>query len=559
MALQFDSSAQTRIDEARRREEEDLVSILSKKYGVGHTDLTRLIINTDALALLPEATARAAEVALFDLKNKNLSVAFRTPNAPQTTKVIEDLRARGYQPTLFMASRASLEHAWRHYKDITFATATDAGKLDVSDTEIAQLLERLTSLQSLREAVTQTSAGGGGSHQVTRILEVVLAGAMANGASDIHVEPEEDEVRLRFRLDGVLTDVGAIDPVVYKTVLVRVKLLSGLKINVTGVAQDGRFSVKLQGHEIEIRTSILPGNYGDSIVLRILDPNSISVPLESLGIPQNLLPVLLEQIEKPNGMILNTGPTGSGKTTTLYAFLKKVQDPSIKILTIEDPIEYHVKGIVQTQVNHKDYTFASGLRSALRQDPDIIMVGEIRDREVAETAVHAALTGHLVFSTLHTNNAAGAFPRLIDMGVDPTIVGSAVTCVMAQRLVRRLHPEHKKQVPLEGKDREFVETILNRVKNRSLIPASIDHVWVPDIAEGELGYKGRVGVYEVVLTTRDIEEAIRKKLTVREFEEIAHEQGLFTMHEDAALKILNGTTTVDEVRRVLGDPYFAMA
>jgi len=334
------------------------------------------------------------------------------------------------------------------------------------------------------------------------------------------------------------------------------KLLSGLKINVSGTAQDGRFSVRLKDHEIEIRASLLPGNYGDSMVLRILDPDSISVPLESLGISPNHLSVLLEQIQKPNGMLLNTGPTGSGKTTTLYAFLKKVQDPGIKILTIEDPIEYHVKGIVQTQVNHKDYTFASGLRSALRQDPDIIMVGEIRDHEVAETAVHAALTGHLVFSTLHTNNAPGAFPRLIDIGVDPTIVGSAVTCVMAQRLVRRLHKDKRKEVRIEGKDREFIDAILNRVKDRSLIPANTDTMWVPDVPEGETGYKGRIGVYEVVLTTRDIEEAIRKKLTAREFEDVAHEQGLITMHEDAILKVLDGTTTLDEVRRVLGDSLY---
>ena len=470
MPLQFDSSSEDRLEVIRRKEEEDLVTILAKKYGIGHNDLTKIAINTEALALIPENVARSAEVALFELKNKNLSVALRTPNSPQTNKVVEELRGRGYQPSLFMVSRASLEHAWKHYQDISFATATGAGKLDVSDEEIAQLLGRLTSLQSLREAVSSTS-GGDHSHHVTRILEVVLAGAMANGASDIHMEPEDADVRIRFRLDGVLVEIGSIETAVYKTVLTRMKLLSGLKINVSGTAQDGRFSVRLQDHEIEIRASVLPGNYGDSMVLRILDPDSISVPLESLGIPQNLLPVLLEQIQKPNGMILNTGPTGSGKTTTLYAFLKKVQDPGIKILTIEDPIEYHVHGIVQTQVNHKDYTFASGLRSALRQDPDIIMVGEIRDHEVAETAVQAALTGHLVFSTLHTNNAAGAFPRLIDIGVDPTIVGSAVTCVMAQRLVRRLHPEHRKQVPLEGKDREFVEAILNRIKDRSLVPA----------------------------------------------------------------------------------------
>src|SRR3989338_3034454 len=252
--------------------------------------------------------------------------------------------------------------------------------------------------------------------QTSRLLEVFIAGALALDASDIHLEPEEKNIRLRLRLDGVLQELVSLEYDVYKFVVSRVKLISGLKLNVQKEAQDGRFSIKFGETEIEVRTSVIPGSYGETIVLRILNPETISVPLEELGMESKLLAIMERQIKKPNGMILNTGPTGSGKTTTLYAFLKKVKTPEIKIITIEDPIEYHLPGITQKQVDKaKKYTFASGLSAGLRQDPDVIMVGEIRDEETAQTATNAALTGHLVLSTLHTNNASGTIPRLIDL------------------------------------------------------------------------------------------------------------------------------------------------
>jgi type II secretory ATPase GspE/PulE/Tfp pilus assembly ATPase PilB-like protein len=369
----------------------------------------------------------------------------------------------------------------------------------------------------------------------------------------VHIEPEEENVLVRYRLDGVLTPVAPIDNETYRAVLTRIKLLSGLKINIRNSAQDGRFSVRLDEKEIEIRTSLLPGNNGESVVMRLLDPTSIGISLERLGMRPQFLEVIRTELEKPNGLILNTGPTGSGKTTTLYAFLKHVLDPGLKILTIEDPIEYHLNGIVQTQVNHKEYTFASGLRSALRQDPDMIMVGEIRDEEVASTAIHAALTGHLVFSTLHTNNAAGAYTRLIDIGVAANIVGSAVNMVMAQRLVRTLDPTRRREVPIEGRDKEFVDRVLAGLHDKSLIPTNTKTMWVEDAPEGEVGYKGRIGVYEIIRTTRDVEDAIRKNLTIRELEEVARKQGFMSMHEDAILKVLEGVTTLEEVRRILGE------
>src|SRR3989344_5000166 len=282
----------------------------------------------------------------------------------------------------------SLEKAWSFYKDLSFATETKAGSLEISNDEIRKMMNEVRTKEDIKKLITDLLAQKKG-FRISKILEIILAGALATKASDVHVEPEENYVRLRYRLDGVLNDVIMFDRETYTLLLSRVKLLSGMKLNIKKDSQDGRFSVKLDTLEIEIRASILPGAYDESIVLRILNPNSIAVPLEDLGIDPKLLAVLHHEISKPEGMLLTTGPTGSGKTTTLYAFLKKIHTPDIKIITIEDPIEYHLPGVVQTQTEEeKGYTFLSGLRSALRQDPDIIMIGEIRDSETAEIAIH---------------------------------------------------------------------------------------------------------------------------------------------------------------------------
>jgi type IV pilus assembly protein PilB len=382
----------------------------------------------------------------------------------------------------------------------------------------------------------------------------MISGALALNASDVHVEPEEKDVRIRYRLDGVLIDILKFDRDTYKLLLSRIKLLSGMKLNVTG-AQDGRFSIILEATEIEIRSSILPSAYQESIVLRILNPNSISVPVESLGIPRKLLAVLEHEITKPEGMILTTGPTGSGKTTTLYAFLRKVYTPEIKVITIENPIEYHVPGIVQTQTDaDKGYTFLEGLRSALRQDPDIIMVGEIRDDETAEIAVNSALTGHLVFSTLHTNNAAGTFPRLIDLKVNPKIITSALSVSMAQRLVRKLCPDCMHEIKIEGRDKKVIEKVLASITDKK------EHIdTIPTtIAEPKgcakcnfTGFKGRVGIYEAILRSEKIEQAVLKNPSEREIWVAAKDQGLLNMRQDGILKVLTKITSLSELERVV--------
>ncbi len=387
-----------------------------------------------------------------------------------------------------------------------------------------------------------------------------MAGALSTQSSDIHWEPEEDYVRLRYRLDGVLIDVLNIDPRTYRLILSRIKLLSNLKLNIDKKAQDGRFSIKTGEIEIEVRTSVIPGAYGESIVLRVLDPRSISVPLEKLGIYPRLLDVLLYEISKPNGLILNTGPTGSGKTTTLYAFLKKIHSPGIKIITIENPIEYHLPGIVQTQVDvKKGYTFLEGLRSALRQDPDVIMVGEIRDTETAEIAINASLTGHLVFSTLHTNNAAGSFPRLIDLDINQKVLTSAINIAMAQRLVRKLCPDCKKGMILEGKKKDLVEKILQDIKDRSYLEGlQTKAIWEVGGCKNcnFSGYKGRTGIYEAVRADEEIEKTVQQNPSEREIWRAAAHQNILNMQQDGIIKALQGITSIDELQRVVDLSYF---
>jgi type II secretory ATPase GspE/PulE/Tfp pilus assembly ATPase PilB-like protein len=476
------------------------------------------------------------------------------PNTQETRDAIEALSARGYQPIVYLVSQESLNKVWSRYKDLGMSSATKAGAIDISNESITELTEKITSLEELKKILEET-VHSKQAYRISRLFEIMLAGALSQKASDIHIEPEELDVRLRYRLDGVLTDILRFDIATYDLILSRIKLLSGLKLNTKHKAQDGRFSIKISGEEIEIRTSLLPGAYNDSVVLRVLNPKAISVPLEDLGIHPRLLSLLLREVVKPNGMILNTGPTGSGKTTTLYAFLKKIHSPDIKIITIENPIEYHIPGIVQTQTS-EDYTFLEGLRSALRQDPDVIMVGEIRDTETAEIAINSALTGHLVFSTLHTNNAAGTFPRLIDLGVNPKVLTSAISIAMAQRLVRKLCKNCREKKILEGSILEKVNAILNSIKIKD--PTYLDGVETGSHYEAKgctecnfTGYRGRMGIYEAILADADIDAVVQNNPSEREIQKAAEKQGILTMQEDGVIKVLSGVTSTEELERVI--------
>ncbi len=552
MTTQFhDQKSDERVEQLRKREEEELAKMLAGKYGVEYTDLTSKSIDTDALQLVPEKDAREAEVAAFRKIGKRLFVAMRAPERANSLQSIASLEKLGYQVRRFMVSHASLEHAWDRYGDLSLATQTEAGVLTISNDSIQKMLSELKTFKDVSDHVNE-NIGSKDAHRISRVLEIVMAGALSLRASDVHLEPEDEIVRMRYRLDGVLTEILTFDHPTYALIASRIKLLSGLKLNIKTMAQDGRFSISVNQKEIEIRTSVLPGNYAETIVMRILDPATIGLGMEDLGFDKYLMNIFLKEIERPNGMILNTGPTGSGKTTTLYAFLKTVAQPGIKIVTIEDPVEYHLPGIVQTQVS-KSYTFAQGLRSVLRQDPDIIMVGEIRDGEVASTAVHAALTGHLVFSTLHTNNAAGTFPRLIDMGIEAEILGSSVNVAMAQRLVRRLCPHCRESVPLTGRSKEVVERMLKNIPHTEDLPENRDVMWMPKGCEkcSNIGYKGRIGIVEAIFMDEGIEKVVRSTSSAREIWREARRQQIRRMPQDGIVKVLKGVTTIDEVERTV--------
>ena len=555
MVITFDEDKQKkRVEELYNEEAEELAQVLSHKYGLPYIDLSRFSINTDALKLVPEETARAVGIACFEVKGRKVEAAVIAPESGKLKELLAELEQNGHIVTLYLGSKHSLERAWERYKEVTDSAKAEAGLIDVSEEQLTFFLEKVKGIADVRESVNETVSSGK-AHGASKILEIVLAGAIAVDSSDIHFEPEEETVRLRFRLDGVLQDITAFTGAAYHLILSRVKLISGLKLNMKAGAQDGRFTIKIGGQEIEIRTSVIPGAYGESIVLRVLNPKAIAVPLEDMGIEPHLLSIFTHAIEKPNGLILVTGPTGSGKTTTLYAFMRKVNGPGLKIITIEDPIEYHLKGVSQTQTNEKSgYTFLEGLRSALRQDPDIIMVGEVRDTDTAKIAINSALTGHLVFSTLHTNNAAGAIPRLIDLGVDGKIIPSALTLTIAQRLMRKLCEKCRKELPPTAEEKQLIEKVLSTISPAvKLPPPTLGSLWHPTGCEAcnNTGYKGRIGIFEAIMMDQNIEKAIEESPNERAIKKAAEPQGILTLEQDGVIKVVEGVTDLPELLRVV--------
>ncbi|MBU1046349.1 type II/IV secretion system protein [Patescibacteria group bacterium] len=541
------------IEDIHEQEEEELAKILSVKYGVRYVNLKTVSINTDALRVIPEPISQTLKIAAFDLLGKKLKVAVISPTDPEIQNYLKKLEENGYLLTVYMISHKSLEKAWSRYKEVSYTTKTTAGMIDISAENVENILNKTDNLEDIKE-IFQEILTSKQPHIISRFFEAVLAGALGVKASDIHIEPETDSITLRFRLDGVLTVVAKFDTQIYKLLISRIKLIAGLKLNITKKPQDGRLSIKLKNKEIEIRVSVLPGAYGESVVLRLLDPDSISVNIEELGIEKHLFEILKKEIHRPNGMILNTGPTGSGKTTSLYAFLKTIHSTENKIITIENPIEYHLPGIVQTQVDiDKGYTFAEGLKSSLRQDPDVIMVGEIRDYDTAKIAVNSALTGHLVFSTLHTNDAAGTFYRLIDLGIQPNIISTAVNIVIAQRLVRKPCEFCKKEVLIEGDDKKIISRVLSEITDISKYTNNTEKMVVPIGCKecNNTGYKGRIGIFEAIIVDAETSKLLEMNPGKEEIKGVFKKQGILSLAQDGIVKILTGATTLSEVRRVV--------
>ncbi len=417
--------------------------------------------------------------------------------------------------------------------------------------EISSSIKEINNISDFKEAIE-----GNKEKSLTEVMETILGGAIELNSSDIHFEPRKEDVKLRTRVDGILHDVFILSRKDYRKILNRIKLLSGAKLNISDRPQDGRFSILTEDNAIEVRASTLPSEHGETTVLRLLNPKNL-ISVSELGLRKDLLEIFNKQIKKPNGMIIVTGPTGSGKTTTLYAFLKKIRDPKIKIITIEDPIEYHLKGISQTQVNpKKGYDFASGLRSIVRQDPDAILVGEIRDLETTEISLQAAMTGHLVLSTLHTNDAAGTVTRLLSLGAKPVNIAPALNIAIAQRLVRKVCSKCSKK---EKASPEEIKKIKSKLKNlpKSIETPKIDKDLKISRTKGcpacnNTGYKGRIAIFEAFLIDEKMENFILTSPSVSALREKAIKQGMVTMEQDGLLKVLEGTTTIEEIERVAG-------
>lgn len=540
-----------KIQDIRKREEEDLARILSSKYGLGYADLSTISINTDALRILDEVKARELRVAIFDKLGRKIKVAVKSPSDFRVQELLKKLEETGYSVSAYMVSNASIEKALSRYADLSFAIKTEAGVLDISDKDLSESVEEFKNLEDIQSAL-EIIKNSDKTHKVSKFFETIIASAVAVGSSDIHIEPEEDQVRIRYRFDGILNDIIDIDSQMFDKIISRIKLIGGLKLNIKAEAQDGRFSIKALGKDIEIRLSTIPGSFGESVVMRILDPDAISVKMKDLGMREDVYRILEKEIKKPNGLILNTGPTGSGKTTTLYAFLKEVHNPNIKIITIENPVEYKLEGIVQTQTDRKrDYTFAKGLRAILRQDPDVIMVGEIRDEETAEVAADASLTGHLVLSTLHTNTAAGSFPRLVSLGLNPKTFGSFINAVMAQRLVRKLCVYCREEIEIDQKHKEIIKKQLDNVPNIDIKDEGKVFKAVGCDKCNHTGYKGRIGIFEVILINDNIDKIIRENGSEREIRKEIKKEGMLSIVQDGILKVLDGVTSFEELERVV--------
>lgn len=540
------------LERVRVKEGEESARKIAEDFSLPYLNLAMRPIQHEALEIVPEREARQANLAVILKKSGALTVALRDPENPDAKNIVQNLEKRFEAVHIFISSLHSLEKAWGRYKR-EGASKKISGHVAISARVLDDFQQKITSLADLEGEIEDITK----QKNASLIMELLLASALALRASDIHVEPSEEYIRLRLRIDGIMHDAAQFDSHVYKLLLSRIKLLSSMKLNIHNTAQDGRFSVSLGDQDIQIRTSVLPGEYGENIVMRVLNPESL-LSIKQLGIRPDLLAVIGKYVERPNGMVLATGPTGSGKTTTLYAFLKKLQTPEVKIVTIEDPIEYHLTGISQTQVSpERGYTFASGLRSILRQDPDVILVGEIRDLETADIALQAALTGHLVLSTLHTNDAAGVVPRLSDIGASLTVVGPALGLAIAQRLVRRVC---KKCVTFR---KVTEQELAHLTQELSSLPKSIKlpKALTPDLEMAEpkgceicanSGYKGRVGVYEALANTPEFEKFILTSPSVTEIREFVTGKGMTTLKQDGFLKVLEGVTTIKEVERVTG-------
>lgn len=542
----------------RKQEEEESASKFAKSINFSYVDTNLIPIAEEDIKILTEKESRGNNIAIIYKIGKTVSLVSPNPTQEKTKTFIEKVqKENGWKTKIFVVSRSNMERIWDKYKKIVFLNILDQTNLNLNEDNLSEFKKELGDLVTLKNRINEMP--------VTEILNVIMSGAYVLKASDVHIEPEENTFRLRYRIDGVLQDVASFPLKIFRNIISRIKMMAGMKININDIAQDGTFKIKIgsaiKNKNVETRVSIIPGNFGESVVIRLLDPESIKVSLESLGFRGLASENIQKEIQAPNGMILNTGPTGSGKTTTLYAIINKLNTPEKKIITVEDPIEYELPGISQTQVEKsRGYTFASGLRAIVRQDPDIILVGEIRDDETADIAVNSALTGHLVLSSLHTNNAVGAIPRFLELGVKPSLMSPAINIIIGQRLVRKLCDNCKEAYVPAKESIDSIKKIISIIspKSKVEIPKNIETLYRPTGCPkcNHLGYKGRIGIFEVLSLNEEIEKLIMDLAGETDLAIAALESGMTTMLQDGILKAIEGVTSVDEVQRVTGQGKF---
>ncbi|HLD61047.1 MAG TPA: GspE/PulE family protein [Patescibacteria group bacterium] len=529
------------------KDKEQLAAAQAAEAGLPYIDLGAFPISGEALHIIPEQVAREKKVVCFYATPEQLRLGALEPSEEIAEMVYQLGEQHHADVETYLISEHSLEHVFKLYATIPIVKPVTKD-IVITDEELNKYSAAIDNLASLQEQFRQVS--------ITDILTLVIASALKINASDIHVEAEEEKVAVRYRIDGVLHDVATLPKDQWKRFVSRIKLLAALKINITDRPQDGRVTLRLVSASLDVRVSTMPTIHGESVVMRILHSGSAGVTFDGLGIEGEAYERLKREILRPNGMIVTTGPTGSGKTTTMYAILRTLNKPGVKIITLEDPIEIKMEGINQSQVDPShDYTFAKGLRSILRQDPDICMVGEIRDLETGEIAIQAALTGHLMLSTIHTNGAAGAIPRFLSMGVKPFLLAPALNSIIGQRLVRRICASCVEEATLDEETRKRVSQILETLPPEEKKKVSLDklHFYKGKGCEecSGLGYKGRVGIYEIFTMNKEIEQVILSgKVSEYVIEEIAVKNGMVTMVQDGLLKALNKVTTVEEVFRV---------
>ncbi len=550
-----------KLDDLEEQRKEEEVKNQAANTGWPYINLKGFPISQEAIKVIKPEQAKALQTVCFLYSNEELRLASTNPDNPQLGQIKKELEDKYHAHLkIYLTSQASLNIALEIYDKIPVIEHIEG--VHISAENLEEFNKSLSDLKALQGLLQQTN--------VTEMISLVIAAGLKFNASDIHIETEEQEIKIRLRIDGVLQQAASITSDNWHKISSRIKLLADLKLNVTTQPQDGRFTINLSSDKIDVRVSTIPSTYGESIVLRLLRASSVGLKFEELGLRGKAYNDLANEISKPNGMIITTGPTGSGKTTTLYAVLNRLNKPETKIITLEDPIEYKLPGIVQSQVDNTDaenneatsstdglkknrYTFAKGLRAILRQDPDIVMVGEIRDLETADTAINAALTGHLMLSTLHTNSAAGTIPRLLAMGVQPFLLAPSLNAVIGQRLVRKLCQDCKQETEIDNKTLTLVLNALNSISPQSgAKPDNTSNLkfFTAKGCEkcGQLGYKGRIGIYEIFNMNQKIEKIILSaNISEYDIEKIAIEEGMVTMLQDGILKALDGITSLDEV------------